>query len=64
MLKVALINIDAFLMMSANSVAPDILKIRIFLLKGYDLTVSIHDVSNKVLSRDSNDIVNVDMWPK
>ena len=61
MLKVALINIDAFLMMSANSVAPDLLKIRIFLLKGYDLTVSIHDVSNKVLSRDSNDIVNVDM---
>ena len=61
MLKIALINIDAFLMMSANSVAPDLLKIRIFLLKGYDLTVSIHDVSNKVLSRDSNDIVNVDM---
>ena len=61
MLKIALINIDAFLMMSANSGAPDLLKIKIFPLKGYELTVSIHDVSNKVLSRDSNDIVNVDM---
>ena len=26
--------------------------------------ISVHDVTNKTLSRDSNDIINVIMWPK
>ena len=32
--------------------------------KGYDAIVSVHDVTNKILSRESNYIVGVVMWPK
>ena len=30
--------------------------------KGYDVMISVYDVTNKILSRDSNDIVDVVMW--
>ena len=43
---------------------PDLLKIRIIWKKGYDVIISIHDVTNKILSRDSNYIIDLDMWPK
>ena len=41
-----------------------LLKIKIFSNKGYDVIISTHDVINKILSDDSNYIVNVVMWPK
>ena len=31
---------------------------------GYDFIISVHDVTNKVLSRDSIFCVNLFMWPK
>ena len=40
------------------------LKITVFWNKGYDVIIPVNDVTNKVLSRDSNDIVDVFMWPK
>ena len=41
-----------------------LLKIKMFWNKGYDFIISVHDVSNKILSRDSNYIVDVVKWPK
>ena len=40
------------------------LKINVFWNKGYDVTTYVHEVTNKILTRDSNYIVNVVMWPK
>ena len=39
-------------MMSAKMATPDF-------LKGYDVIVSVDDVTNKILSRDSNYVVDV-----
>ena len=52
------------LMMSAKMATPGLLKIKVFWNKGYDVIISVHDVTNKILSRDSNYNVNVVMWPK
>ena len=52
------------LMMSAKITTPGLLKIRVFWNDGYDVIISVHDVTNKILSRDSNYIVDVVMWPK
>ena len=41
-----------------------LLKITKFWNKGYDVIVSVEDVTNKILSRDSNYIVDLFMWPK
>ena len=41
-----------------------LLKIRVFWNKSYDTIVSVDDVTNKTLSRDSNYIVDVFMWLK
>ena len=41
-----------------------LLKITIFLNKGYDVRIAVDEVTNKILSRDSNYIVDVFMWPK
>ena len=41
-----------------------LLKIKMFWNKGYDFIISVHDVNNKILSRDSNYIVDVVKWPK
>ena len=54
----------AILMMSAKLDTLDLLKINAFWNKGYDIIISFHDVTNKVLSLDSNYIVGVVMWPK
>ena len=51
-------------MMSANMATPDLLKITVFWKKGYDVIIPVDDVINKNLSRDSNYIVDVFMWPK
>ena len=45
-------------MMPAKMATPDFLKIKVFWNKGYDVKTFIHDVINKVLSRDSNHIVD------
>ena len=49
------------LMMSAKIAPPDLSKIKIFLKKSYDVIIFVNDVTNKILSRDSNYIVDVVM---
>ena len=63
-LKICLINLVIVLMMSAKMATPGLLKITVFWNKGYDVIISVHDVTNKILSRDSNYIIDVVMWPK
>ena len=46
-------------MMSLKMATPGLLKITVFLNKGYDVIISVDDVTSKVLSRDSNYIVDV-----
>ena len=58
-LKIILINMVAILMMSAKSVAIGLLKIKVFWNKCYDVITFIYDVTNKILSRDSNYMVDV-----
>ena len=36
----------------------------VFWNKGYDVIILVDDVNRKILSRDSNYIVDVFMWPK
>ena len=52
------------LMMSAKMATLDLLKIKIFWNKGYDLIIFVHDVTKKSLLLDSSYIVDVAMWPK
>ena len=51
-------------MMSAIMATPGLLKITVFWNKGYDVIIPVDDFTNKILSRDSNYIVDVLMWPK
>ena len=51
-------------MMSAKMATPGLLKITVFWNKGYDVIIPVDDVTNKILSRDSNYIVGVFVWPK
>ena len=50
--------------MSAKMATPGLFKITVFWNNGYDIIIPDDDVTNKVLSRDSNYIVDVFMWPK
>ena len=63
-IKIVLIKKVAILVMSAKLATPGLLKIKIFWKKGYDVIIYVHDVTNKILSCDSNYIVDVVMWPK
>ena len=54
----------AILMMSAKLATLGLLKIKVFWNKGYGVIIFVHDVTNKILSRDSNHIEVVVMWPK
>ena len=47
-------------MMSAKMAILSLLKIMVFLNKVYDVIIPIDDVTNKILSRDSN--CNVDLF--
>ena len=49
-------------MMSVKMVTPGLLKLTAFWNKGYGVIISVADVTNKILSRDSNYIV--DVFPK
>ena len=40
-----------------------LLKIKLFGNKSYDVIISAHDFTNKILSRDSNYIINLVMRP-
>ena len=51
----------AILMMSAKMVAPALLKIKVFSNKGYYIIYSFYNVTNKILSDDSNYIIEVVM---
>ena len=51
-------------MMSAKMRTPGLLKITVFWKKGYEVINFVDDVTNKILSRDSNHIVDVLMRPK
>ena len=42
------------LMMSAKMATLGLLKIKVFYNKGDNVIISVHDVSKKILSRDSN----------
>ena len=46
-------------MMSAKMATLGLLKIKVFRNKGYDVIISVYDVINKNLSRDSNFIADV-----
>ena len=50
--------------MSAKMASPGLLKITLFWNESYDVITSVQDVINKILSRDSNYIVDVVMWLK
>ena len=61
-LKTFLINMVTILTMSAKMATQGLLKIKKgFLRKGYDVIIFVHDVTNKILSCDSNHLVNVVM---
>ena len=49
------------LMISAKMATPGLLKITVFWNKGYDVIFYVHDATNKILSLDSNYIVDVVM---
>ena len=50
--------------MSAKMATPSLLTTTVFWNKGYHATFPVDDITNKILSRDSNYIVDVFMWPK
>ena len=52
------------LMMSAKIATLDLVKIKVFWNKDYDITISVFDDNNEILSPDSNYIVDVVRWSK
>ena len=50
--------------MPAKMGTPGLFIIMTFWNKGYDVIIYVHDVTSKILSCDSNYIVDVVMWPK
>ena len=57
-------NMVAILIMQAKLATLGLLKIKVFWNKRYDVITSLHGVTSKILSRDSNCIVDVVLWPK
>ena len=55
-----LMNLEFY---AAKMATPGLLKIKVFCNKGYDAIISVHDVTNKTLWRQSNYIVDVVMLP-
>ena len=50
-------------MMSAKMATPGLLKIKVFWNKGYYVIYFVYDVTSKILSHESNYILDVVMWP-
>ena len=63
-LEIVLMKIITIFMMSAKVASARLLKLKIFWNKGYDVIVSVHGVTSRILSSDSNDMVDVIMLPK
>ena len=63
-IKVVLISMVAVLMMSEKLSTLGLRKIKVFWNKGYDVVMSVHDVTKKILSRELNYPVDLVMWPK
>ena len=51
-------------MTSAKLGTLGLLKINVFWNKGYDVLIFLQNLTSKILSRDSNYIVEVVIWPK
>ena len=51
-------------MMSAKMATPGLRKMKVFWEKSYDVIILVNDVTNKILLRDSNYIVDVVTEPK
>ena len=64
LLNISLINIVAILVMSAKMATLGILKIKLFWNKVYNVIIYVDDVTNQILSRDSNYIIDMVIWPK
>ena len=54
-----LLNMVTILMISPKMATLGLLKIKVFWNNGYEVITSVHDVTNKILSGDSNYIVDV-----
>ena len=54
----------AIMMMSTKLATLSFLKIKVFWNKGNDIIISVHNVTNKILSHDMSNILDVVMWPK
>ena len=54
----------ATILMSAKMATLGLLRIKVFWNKSYDVVISVHGFINKILSSDSNFIVDVAIWPK
>ena len=52
------------LMMSAKMATLGFLIIKVFSNKGYDVIISVHDVTNRILTGDLNYFIDVVMWRK
>ena len=63
-LKAVLINMVSIWTMSVKLATLGLLKVKIFWNKGYDVISYIYDVTKKILSGNSNYIVDVVKWPK
>ena len=51
-------------MMPAKNATLGVIRIKTFGNQDYDVAISVYDVTNEILSRDSNYIVDMVMWPK
>ena len=54
----------AILMISAMLATRGLIEIEVFWNKGFDVIISVDDVSNEILSRGSSYIVDVVIWLK
>ena len=50
-------------MMSVKMATQDVVRIKVFWNKAYDVIIFVNDVTNNILSRDTIHIVDVVMWP-
>ena len=51
-------------MISAKFAIPELPKMKIFWNENYDVITFAHGVNKKISFRDSNYVVDVDIWPK
>ena len=51
-------------MMPAKVAALGLPKIKVFWSKGYDILISVHELTSKIVSCESSYIVGLVMWPK